>query len=345
MLHFATYFDSNYLTRGLALLDSLDAHCSEAFTLYVLVLDNGVKEYFEKEGNAAVIPITLTEIENHFPELITAKSNRSVIEYYFTLSPYLPLYILERFGNIDRITTVDADLYFFDDPAIILKTYPSASILITPHNFSPALTHLEVFGKYNVSFQSFKNDNAGRCCLNDWRKQCLDWCGDYYDEVNARFADQKYLDHWKGKFPGVADIEIPGAGLAPWNIEKYTYTLKGGLILVNGSPLIYYHFHYLRIFNKNFAINGLENYKVDTSRKPIKKLYHIYLKKLGSLSSRQLHFEGSILRKNSNSDNKFTQMLRDPNGYWVFTRYLIAHVNLNRTIYKFKKTLKFLWPN
>jgi hypothetical protein len=344
MLHFTTYFDSNYLTRGLALLDSLNEHSSEPFALYILALDKGVKEYFERNSNPNVKVIPLHQIENHFPELEQARGNRSVIEYYFTLSPYLPLYIFEKFPEVGQITSMDADLYFFNDPAIILNAYPFASILITPHNFSLALKDLEVYGKYNVSFQSFKNNAIGRLCLNDWRKKCLEWCGDYFDEINNRFADQKYLDTWKADFTEVTDVEMAGAGLAPWNIEKYTYSVNRRNILVDNCALIYYHFHHLRILNKNFAINGLENNKVDTTRPAIKMLYHAYLKKLNSLSDKHLYFENSILR-NNNTNGSFREKMLYPYGYWFFTRYTIVHVNLNRTIYNFKKALKFLWPN
>src|SRR6185312_10435597 len=105
MLYFATLFDINYLSRGLALLDSLTAHSSSPFKLFVLALDNGVVEYFEKHSTDTVDVITVDDIETHFPELRHAKENRSKIEYYFTLSPYLPLYILQKFPGVDQVTS------------------------------------------------------------------------------------------------------------------------------------------------------------------------------------------------------------------------------------------------
>ena len=39
--------------------------------------------------------ISLKEIEEKYLQLKYAKKNRQIVEYYFTLSPFLPLYILK----------------------------------------------------------------------------------------------------------------------------------------------------------------------------------------------------------------------------------------------------------
>lgn len=343
MLSFATYFDINYLTRGLALLQSLKVCSSEPFTLYILALDKQVTLYFEKFEHDNVFIITIDSFENYFPELSEVKKNRSKIEYYFTLSPFLPLYILETFSEIDQITTMDADLYFFNDPAIILKNYPGASILITPHNFSPAMEDRKIFGKFNVSFQSFKKDEEGLACLHDWKEKCLEWCHDYLDEKHDRYADQKYLDTWNERYK-INEINLPGAGLAPWNIEKYSYNISNNNIFINGHSLIYYHFHHLRIFKKYFALNGLLDYKVDVSRKAIRIIYHTYLKELKTLSKNHSPLDNTIKRYSHSQDKAFIRKLIQGDGYWLFTSYFILYINPHRSFEKIKKVLKTLWP-
>ena len=350
MLYFATYFDINYLTRGLALLHSLKSHSSEPLTLYILALDKQINTYFEKFDNDNVVIISIDAFESYFPELSKIKDNRSKIEYYFTLSPFLPLYILETFNEVDQITTMDADLYFFDDPAIILRSYPQASILITPHNFSPSIEDRKKYGRYNVSFQSFKKNKEGLACLKDWKERCLEWCYDYLDEKNNRYADQKYLDTWNERYK-ISEINIPGAGLAPWNIEKYSYRIINNKIFVNDHPLIYYHFHHLRIFNKNFALNALLSYKVDVTRKAIRVIYHTYLKKLRLVAKSDFHLDDSIKRYSHSSNQTLIHKVIEADGYWLFTHHFITHVNhdfirrVNLLAYlaKVKKILKSLW--
>ena len=344
MLHFATCFDANYLSRGMALLESLTERSTIPFRLYILALDEKVNAFFKKSVIENIVIISLDEIELYFPELQNAKTNRSIIEYYFTLSPYLPLYILNQFPKVERITTMDADLYFFNDPNIILNSYASASVLITPHHFSSELKHLEVYGKYNVSFQSFKKDKNGLECLNHWAEQCVEWCYDYLDEPNNRFADQKYLDNWKSQFSNVEEINLPGAGLAPWNIEAYAYSSHKDKILVDSNPLIYFHFHHLRIFNRYFAISGLEKYGVNVDRIEVKNIYHAYLKKL-TFFSKEVSKDGTfITRDNVNQSDNFFRKLLYPSGYWIFKTNYIRHVNLSAQYIKFKKILKKLWP-
>ena len=96
MLHFTTFFDKNYLSRGLVLIESLQKYTSK-FELYVLCLDDFTMEYFNKHKSQypEIITLTLNDVEKQDQELFACKENRSTIEYYFTLSPCLPLFLLK----------------------------------------------------------------------------------------------------------------------------------------------------------------------------------------------------------------------------------------------------------
>ena len=90
MLYLTTYFDKNYLSRGLVLYNSLKKYNQE-FELYILCLDDFTHDYFLKNKSTykEIKLLKLNEIEENDFHLIEAKSNRSRIEYYFTLSPCL----------------------------------------------------------------------------------------------------------------------------------------------------------------------------------------------------------------------------------------------------------------
>jgi hypothetical protein len=312
MYNFCTLFDRNYLSRGLALLESIETHSSD-FQLFILCLDDYTHAFFVKNQNKHVHLIRFQDIEKQDKGLRDSKTNRSRVEYYFTLSPCLPLYLLQKY-NLSHICSLDADIMFFGSPDTLFDLLDNYSIIITPHKFSKTLLlddRLE-YGKYNVSFQIFKNNKVGIECLEKWRTNCLNWCKDYYDEENSRYADQKYLDTWNNDFPGeVISLDIDTAGLAVWNIDNYILTLNNGTILSNNKPLIFYHFHHFKLINKNIALNGFSQYKVKKyNGVTIRYIYKLYWDKLDYYNKRLEQISDISARVNLAS-NKLKLLILD----------------------------------
>jgi len=298
MFHFTTYFDKNYLSRGLVLYDSLKRHC-EQFDLYILCLDDYTFNYFHVniDKYPEIKALSLNEIEEYDIELKESKKNRSTIEYYFTLSPCLPIYLLKK-HKLSHICSLDADIMFFSSPAVIFSYLEKYSILITPHNFSPELRKLELYGLYNVSFQIFKNDEQGLICLENWRSQCIDWC---YDKLeDGKFADQKYLDDWENQYEGVCSINVLGSGVAPWNVNAYEIKAENNQLYINNEKLIFYHFHGLRTIGQNLFIHGLTEYAVKKNKMITQHIYKTYIK---NLIFHKLSNDTGIIRMNNHSQS------------------------------------------
>lgn len=243
MIHYCTHFDRNYLPRALVLFRSLKRH-SPPFTLWALCLDDETHDVLASLAEPMIRPIRITDFERDDDALLTAKANRSLIEYYFTCTPSLPLYILRLEPHVPTITYLDADLKFFSSPQAVFDELGSSSIGIVPHAFPPGLHHLEKFGRFNVGLVVFRNNSTGLACLARWREQCLNWC---YDRVEAdRYADQKYLDEWPDLYGAVRILENPGAVTGPWNFTQHQITVSDGRLNVDGRDLIFYHFAGLR---------------------------------------------------------------------------------------------------
>lgn len=241
--HFCTYFDSNYLVKGLVLYKSLERHAA-SFRLWVLCLDGLTYEILRQLDLPHIRPISIDEVERGDEALAKVKSNRSQVEYYFTCTPSMILHIFRNHAEVDLITYVDSDLFFFSDPARIYSELADGSALIVGHHFPQHLRELEVFGIYNVGLLSFRRDRSAFECLEWWRERCLEWC---YDRVeDGRFADQKYLDDWPTRFKRIIVLQQKGAGLAPWNLANYRLTMKDGKPMVDSDPLIFFHFHQLK---------------------------------------------------------------------------------------------------
>jgi len=297
MLNFCTLFDSNYLSRGLTMYKSLVAHCP-SFNLYIICLDDKLYKYLSENKLSNIKAISLSDIEVYYPELIGAKNNRSYVEYIFTLSPVIPLYLLKRFPEIELITSMDADIFFFSDPSVLLCDSDSFSIAITPHRFKSGLKFLEKYGMYNVSFQTFKNNKTGLECLNKWKEECINWCYDKFE--SNKFADQKYLDEWIKTYPDVKEYK-KGSGVAPWNVRNKDIGLdEKGNILFRNEPLIYYHFHGLRNLSDKLLSIGLNEYLVLGRKKIIRFIYHKYIKELSDQSALINNKNGNKIKRGMN---------------------------------------------
>src|SRR2546421_6203558 len=146
--YFCTYFDHRYLPRGLVMYRSLKQHCPAAW-LWVLCLSEECYQAIKHLAWPELIPIKLEDFEKGDEALLAAKENRSLVEYYFTCTPSLPLYILNQNPEVKLITYLDSDLYFFSDLESIYQEIGSHSIAIIPHRFPPSQRWMERNGIYN----------------------------------------------------------------------------------------------------------------------------------------------------------------------------------------------------
>lgn len=282
MYYFCTYFDSHYLPKGLALYRSLAHHC-DSFKLWILCFDDPTYEVLSRMKLPGVHLIPLKEFEQSNNELLKVKAGRSLVEYYWTCTPFLLLHILRHQRETDVITYLDADLFFFGDPRPIYEELGNHSILIIKHRFGPDLMHLtEGFGIYNVGLLSFRNNTPGLRCLRWWRDRCLEWCFNRVED--DRFADQKYLDDWPTRFLDVVVLQHEGAGLAPWNVYQYRVHRVNGSVMVNSKPLVFYHFHGFHMINK-WIYEPLEwCYHYAISREVKKLIYAPYVREVQQIA-------------------------------------------------------------
>ena len=245
---FCTLFDKNYLCKGLALFESLQAHCLE-FTLWILCMDEPTSSFLEKMRLENVRLIALEDFEDD--ALREAKRNRTFAEYCWTCAAPLISFVIQNEPTADLVAYLDADLFFYSNPLPIYEELGDGSILIIGHRFSPEYQSSErTSGIYNVSMVIFRRDRDGLECLTWWKERVLEACA--LDPEAGLCGDQKYLDDWPTRFRNVVVLKHKGGGLAPWNISNYHLSRKNGDIYVDSDQLIFYHFHSLQILGKHF---------------------------------------------------------------------------------------------
>ncbi|HND63143.1 MAG TPA: hypothetical protein PLB90_16810, partial [Opitutaceae bacterium] len=285
MRYFCTYFDSNYLSRGLALHESLTRQVPD-FELNVLCMDAGAARGLRERKLPRIRVVELAALTAAHPELAAAAANRSQLEFYFTCTPWLVHHLLPGVPRGEFLTYLDADLYFFAGPEPVFDELRAASVGIIAHGFPPSLELLARYGRYNVGWVSFRHDDSGTACALDWARRCAEWCYNHPDR--DRYADQKYLDAWASRFSGVVEIRHPGANVAPWNVKGRAFTADRDGILVDGQRLVFYHFHALRHVGGNLYETGLHRYDAHVTPGLRDLVYVPYLERLaGDLTAEE----------------------------------------------------------
>jgi hypothetical protein len=279
--YFCTLFNEAYFLKGMALIHSLLERATGPWTLYVLSMDGATHEKIRNLRLSNVISIDLSEFEN--PELLKVKADRSLTEYCWTCTPAIIRFCINRF-SLPECTYLDADLYFFDDPGILLQEVRASgkSVLITPHHYTWIFDQTKYSGIFCVQFMYFKADAGGHKVLEHWYNQCIEWC--YARVEPGRFGDQKYLDTWPQEFAShVHVLKHLGAG-APWNIQRYrVLQYQDRVKLVTPSAefeMVFYHFHGFHQLRLGGVFYGW--YPLDDSVR--KHVYAIYESKLTELA-------------------------------------------------------------
>lgn len=275
--YFCTYFNINYLPHGRSLCESLLKFMPEAKIL-IMCMDDESYDFLKEINYPRVVLAKYSEMETQDPRLLDAKQNRSLVEYFYTCSSATSLFAMNNLRDAQTITYLDADLYFFANPAPIFNELKNASVGIIAHRFSKFTARNKIYGIFNVGWITFKRDAEGIKCLTDWNNDCINWC---YQRIEGdKYADQKYLDKWRAKYKNVKIIENKGANLALWNINNYKLSKRDGQIYVDDDQLIFYHFANLKQITKTLFKTDLSRVFYRTSGIIKDDIYMPYIKNL-----------------------------------------------------------------
>ncbi|MEO6456363.1 MAG: hypothetical protein ABIN97_19960 [Ginsengibacter sp.] len=309
MNNFCTLFDSNYLSKGMLMYESLIKH-EPASHLYIFPFDDKAYQVLKNLNLSNATIIKMSDFEND--KLLAVKITRTATEYCWTCTPSIIDYTLQTY-QVTSCTYLDADLFFYNSPAVLINEMPSEySVLITPHRYTPQYDQADTSGIYCVQFITFKNNMDSLKVLEWWRDACINWC--YNKTEDGKFGDQKYLDDWPQRFEGIVWVlKNIGGGVAPWNVQQYRFskTNKNKIDGIENSTgnafeLIFFHFHGLSFqkikssFYESQAIKFKTGYLL--SDNCISVIYTPYIKQLLS----KAHFiqkKFKVIIKNTSTVN------------------------------------------
>ncbi len=198
---YCTYFDHNYLSRGLALYHSLRRHVPDC-RLWVLCLSGECHQILTSLDLPGIVPVRLEDFE----------AGRSRGRCYSFQSKHCRI-LLHMLASLDALCAGTRAERRMGDlsrrRSVLLRDSPMRSMTNCTTRRSrsfriaiaPKIARLRKFGIYNVGWVGSRNDSDGLAVIRWWREKCIEWCHDYVD--GDRFADQGYLDSFPGLSPRV----------------------------------------------------------------------------------------------------------------------------------------------
>jgi hypothetical protein len=290
-LHFCTSLGISSLPKLIALYWSLLRHSRSPFIFWVLGDGDDVNRLLLELNFPNVRLINISELETQDKDLLATKKSRDPFEYNCTLRPCWILYLLKNYPEIDFLTYMDTDLYFFADPKKLYTGMDLYSVTLSKHNLSINAKKMgvntDISGIYNAGWLAFRQTEQSYRALEWWRDCCLEWCYRFY--ADGKFGEQKYLDNFPSLISDLGILRL-GGNVAPWNIGNYEITIDNiGQVFIDQEQVIFYHFHALQMAGeKNFKVEKergsgviqLTNRGYKLSRMIKKVIYKPYLKDL-----------------------------------------------------------------
>ena len=292
MIHVVTLFAQNYMSRGLAMLESVQKYSTAPLRITVLAMDVETESYLEKAQIPNLHFISIEDFQDpDFRELLESRPFR---ELCWTAASCLTNYVFKKDSESEFIIYIDSDCYFFSDIAKLCAQWNAESnIFVHEHRYSAGRLQWEATaGRFNVGVVGFRGKSKeAEACLAKWRQQVLDVC-----ELNPELGlcgDQGYLNEWPTAYPGLQIMSSPGEGAAPWNVEDRVATKSSSIVRISDKKLIFYHFHALKMtYNSRIRIVISQLAFGYTIPKSVKRfVYRPYLTHLHAVNMK-LHKQG-----------------------------------------------------
>jgi hypothetical protein len=176
----------------------------------------------------------------------------SAFDYYdplelSCLAKYVGLAHLLRAPNGgDVCVYADADILFLGDVSTVCGEMDPAVALLTPHQLGPTSDSTEheylMHGWMNAGFLCFRRDRSASPPVLDWLIHRISRRGFAAPHYGV-FLDQAWISGLPFVFSSLTQVSRhPGLNVAYWNLEERHLECSAGRFLVNGLPLLCFHF-------------------------------------------------------------------------------------------------------
>ena len=265
--------------------DSLE-QLNVSYKIYILTMDDLCYDILKKINckNAELIKLHDFVDDEDLYEIYNTRHRN---EFCWTCSSHLIHYVLEK-RKEKECTYIDADMFFYSNPQIVLDEMQEKSVQIIKHWFSDTIEDKRskaISGVYCVEFNTFRREEDSINLLLWWMAKCRESCT-IQSNSKGVFGDQMYLRNW-GELSYVSVVKNRGAGLAPWNITQYKLKStneeveslierKTGKIIIP----VFFHFHNIEYLDRYKVNIGVFERRLCLDKKLVEQIYCPYLELL-----------------------------------------------------------------
>lgn len=235
----------NYLAQAKTLFDSIQKS-NPSWHFIVGIVDKNVSNVDLSFLGCETLMVEDVPIDG-FEQMV---STYSIVEFITAVKPFYFTYLFKKYPATDKIVYFDPDIMVLDTLSGLEAKLDVNDIVLTPHftqpiedKLLPTEKHVFNTGVFNLGFLAVSRSENTLRMLKWWEDKLRTEC--ILDLTRGYFVDQLWMTLVPAYFDKVLIDKYPGYNMAHWNLHERTLTETANGYLVNGEPLVFYHFsHY-----------------------------------------------------------------------------------------------------
>jgi len=265
----------NYLAQAKTLYDSI--HKSNPSWCFIIgLVDKNVTNVDLSFLGCEVLEVEKIGIDR-FDDMV---NSYSIVEFITAVKPFYFGYLFKSHPEIDKLIYFDPDIMVLNSLSGLENKLEGSDIVLTPHftkpiqdSFLPTEKHVFSTGVFNLGFLAVRRSANTLNMLKWWQDKLGTEC--ILDLSRGYFVDQLWMNLVPAYFDKVLIDKYPGHNMAHWNLHERFITESSEGFLVNGAPLVFYHFSHFHPGKPNEIAAYHTRYSFD-NRPDLKLLFRTY---------------------------------------------------------------------
>ena len=204
----------------------------------------------------------------------------TIVELLTSVKPFYIEWLFNQYPAAESIVYFDPDIMIFQPLTGLEESLKKYDIILTPHftqpindNCLPTELHVMQTGVFNLGFIAVKRSENTFNMLRWWQSRLKEQC--VIDLSRGLFVDQLWANLIPAYFDKVLIEKYPGYNMAHWNLHERFLSKDNEIYMVNGQPLVFYHFSHYSPANPE-SIAAHHNRFSFKTRPDLKEIYNQY---------------------------------------------------------------------